>query len=345
MCRHTRLANSGFAILAVVGIALLLGSASATAQQPVIADHTRTVLSDIPAPWIEVAKDRWRLSYGHTSHGSQIISGMNVIKGTAGSLYWWDHDGTAGGLSLWDGTPSGDLGNPNYYMWEVLTRTMLGDPGAPACDRNMVMWSWCGQADTSEANMQIYLDLMSGLVADYPDVTFIHMTGHLNGSGEEGNLHARNNQIRDHVIATCGVLFDFANIESYNPDGYYFLDLYANDNCDYWIDSVGHNWADEWCDAHPGDELCDTCSCAHSKPLNCNLKARAFWWMITTLAGWPGDFNQDDNIDLEDFALFQACFTGSGLGVPTGCELMDVDGDDDVDLDDFSDFHGSFVGP
>ena len=66
---------------------------------------------------------------------------------------------------------------------------------------------------------------------------------------------------------------------------------------------------------------------------------------ITTLAGWPGDFNQDDNIDLEDFALFQACFTGSGLGVPTGCELMDVDGDDDVDLDDFSDFHGSFVGP
>ena len=35
------------------------------------------------------------------------------------------------------------------------------------------MWSWCGQANTTEENMQIYLDLMSGLEADYPDVTFI----------------------------------------------------------------------------------------------------------------------------------------------------------------------------
>ena len=55
----------------------------------------------------------FNLSYGHTSHGSQIVTGMNVIKDPAGSLYWWDHDGTQGGLSLYDSTPSDDLGNPD----------------------------------------------------------------------------------------------------------------------------------------------------------------------------------------------------------------------------------------
>jgi len=150
------------------------------------------------------------------------------------------------------------------------------------------MWSWCGQADTTDANMQIYLDLMGGLEADYPDVIFIYMTGHLTGTGEDGNLNQRNNQIRAHCIANNSVLFDFADIESYDPDGNYFLDKSANDNCDYWISVTKHNWADEWCANHSGDALCDSCSCDHSKPLNCNLKARALWHMMARLAGWDG---------------------------------------------------------
>ena len=111
------------------------------------------------------------------------------------------------------------------------------------------------------------------------------MTGHLTGTGEEGNLNQRNNQIRAHCIANNSVLFDFADIESYDPDGdTNFMELNANDNCDY----NGGNWADEWCAANPGGDLCAACSCAHSKPLNCNLKGRAFWWMMARLAGWNG---------------------------------------------------------
>ncbi len=125
---------------------------------------------------------------------------------------------------------------------------------------------------------------MDGLEADYPSITFVYMTGHLNGTGEAGNLHARNNQIRDHVIATNGVLFDFADIESYDPDYEYFLDRGAHDTCVY--DSG--NWATEWCADHVGDPLCASCGCAHSEPLNCNLKGRAFWWMMARLAGWSG---------------------------------------------------------
>jgi len=291
--------------LPVACAAWLLGGANALAQESIIIDHTCTDLSEVPATWIEAAKAQFKASYGHTSHGSQVVTGMDLIKGTPGSLYWFDHDGTSGGLSLHDGTPSGDLGNPDRYTWATLTRSMLNAPGN---DRNLVIWSWCGQADTTAANMQIYLDLMSGLEADYPDVTFVYMTGHLEGTGEEGSLHQRNNQIRDHCIANDAVLFDFADIESYDPDGSDFLDLGADDGCNY----SGGNWADEWCAAHPGDALCAPCSCAHSRPLNCNLKARAFWWMMARLTGWDGTSE-----------------------TTTACnDSLDNDGDSLIDLDD-----------
>ena len=287
----------------ILGLTLLLGVPVGLSDEPIIIDHTCTDLNKVPAYWIEQAKAAFKISYGHTSHGSQPISGMDLFKEPAGSLYWWDHDGTAGGLSLWNSYPSGDLGNPDRYTWESRTRAMLDNPGN---DRNFVIWSWCGQADTTPENMQIYLDLMSGLIPDYPDVTFVYMTGHLTGTGEEGNLNQRNNQIRAHVIATNAILFDFADIESYDPNGNYFLDLGADDGCNY----SGGNWADEWCAANPGSELCASCSCAHSRALNCNLKGRAFWWMLARIAGWPGPQLGDldcsgsvNGLDIDAFVL------------------------------------------
>ena len=110
------------------------------------------------------------------------------------------------------------------------------------------------------------------------------MTGHLDGGGSEGNLHTRNEQIREYCRNHNKVLFDFADIERYDPDGTDFLDLGADDECNY----SGGNWADEWCAANLGSDLCDSCSCNHSKALNCNQKSRAFWWMMARLAGWNG---------------------------------------------------------
>ncbi|RLI99307.1 MAG: hypothetical protein DRP06_03710, partial [Candidatus Aenigmatarchaeota archaeon] len=248
----------------------------------IIADHTTINKFDsIPNSWIEKAKERFRISYGHTSHGSQIISGMNVLKAKS-NLYSFSNSGGTGILSIHDRIPSGDLGNPDRTTWATRTRTMLDNQNN---DRNIVMWSWCGQADTSESNMQIYLDLMNQLELDYPDITFIYMTGHLTGTGENGNLNQRNNQIRDFCKTNNKTLFDFADIESYNPDGSYFLNQGATDSCSY----DGGNWADEWCAANPSSDMCSTCSCAHSKSLNCNMKAMAFWWMLARLAGWSGE--------------------------------------------------------
>jgi uncharacterized repeat protein (TIGR01451 family) len=143
-----------------------------------------------------------------------------------------------------------------------------------------------------------YLDSVSVLEAEYPGVTFVYMTGHLEGTGVDGNLNVRNDQIRSHCRANNKVLFDFADIESYNPDGVEFMSRLARDTCYYdgngdgSVDSA--NWAQEWCASHAGDPLCATCSCAHSEPLNCNLKGRAFWWMLARIAGWPGPLGLEE---------------------------------------------------
>ena len=254
-------------------------------SQPIIIDHNATDLSKIPSYWINQAKAQLRVSYGHTSHGSQPISGMAVLESDPAhaGLYDFTTDGAvvSDTLSLADYTPSGDLGNPDRTTWATRTRDYLNGAGS---DRNVVVWSWCGQADTSEENINLYLSQMNALERDFPNVTFVYMTGHLDGSGVDGNLNVRNNQIRDYCRANNKILFDFADIESYDPDGNYFLDRAADDGCYY----DGGNWADEWCAANPGDPLCASCSCAHSRPLNCNRKARAFWWMMARIAGWDG---------------------------------------------------------
>jgi hypothetical protein len=115
------------------------------------------------------------------------------------------------------------------------------------------------------------------------------MTGHLDGSGLQGNLHLRNEQIRSYCRSNKKILFDFADIESYNPDGTYFGDRLPNDACEYDGDGNGSrekNWALEWQTAHPGQWY--SCGSAHSQPLNANLKAYAAWWLWARMAGWGG---------------------------------------------------------
>ena len=64
-------------------------------------------------------------------------------------------------------------------------------------------------------------------------------------------MHYNNELIRQHCLANDRVLFDFADIEAYDPAGSYYWDQALQDNLDY----TGGNWATEWCAANPGSEL------------------------------------------------------------------------------------------
>jgi hypothetical protein len=248
-----------------------------TEPDAIIADHTRADLAGPPEgmlPWVEEAKETFRIYYGHTSHGSQIMSGLDAMRDAV-----FDYNDGEGTLSIVE--VGGDLGNPDFTAWADTTRAQLQKA---TNDRNVVMWSWCGQVSgaSEEVIERDYLGNMDALEKEFPEVRFIYMTGHLDGTGPDENLHLRNEQIRAFCRENGKVLFDFADIESFDPDGAGYLEKMANDNCDYRDGGTTRNWAGEWCEANPGK--CSSCSCAHSQSLNCDRKARAFWRLLARMA-------------------------------------------------------------
>jgi len=279
------------------------------AQTSIIANHNSAKLSIIPTNWIDSAKAKLHIAYGHTSHGSQLITGMEGLENWKGSQYAFNDGGTNGALDIDDYAFSGasDLGNPNFTAWESATRSYLNDQSNN--NVNVVIWSWCGQVSSAtEDDINTYLNLMTGLENDYPDVKFVYMTGHLDGTGLNGNLNSRNDQIRNYCDLNNKILYDFNDIESYDPDGNYYLDKNANDNCDYDSDgngSLDKNWAIDWQNSHTINVDWYDCSPAHSQALNGNLKAYAAWWLWAKLAGWDSASGIEDNVNVNNFNLQQ----------------------------------------
>lgn len=59
----------------------------------------------------------------------------------------------------------------------------------------------------------------------------------------------------------------------------------------------------------------------------------------------PGDFNADNDADLEDFSFFQVCFNGPGRPPAfSSCDAADLDMDGDVDVSDFGVFLTCYNG-
>ncbi len=291
----------------VLSAILLLAS---TGSDAAIIDHRCTDITAIPQEAIGQAKETLHIAYGHTSHGSQLTTGMTGLVDFANggglglslpeNIFAWNSGGTDNALDLHDYAMSGDVG---YYPdWVDNTRTYLDNPDNT--DVNVVIWSWCGQVDDKYAAGTLeseYLAPMTALEEEYPHVDFVYMTGHVD-IWDDANNKAANQMIRDYCNTNDKILYDFADIERYDPDGAYFE--FVNDSCDYYDGPGGNllgNWATEWQNSHTENVDWYSCSSAHSEPLNANRKAYAAWWLWATLGGWdPGTGNNTGTGDGSD---------------------------------------------
>lgn len=247
-------------IMAIIAVVLSLEVGVVEASGRITADHRAArEFSAIPINVLHDICDRYSVFYGHTSHGSQLKQGMSM-------LYLGDPQKYP--VLGYDHLPK-DLGSLGDTSWAQMTREYLD--GHPLCD--IVIWSWCsGVSDNTQEGIAAYLGAMAALERDYPGVVFVYMTGHLDGTGPQGNLHVRNEQIRAFCRDNHKVLYDFADIESYDPAGTAYP--YDDDSC---------QWCLSWCAEH--DCPCQL-SCPHSHCFSCLQKGKAFWWLLARIAGW-----------------------------------------------------------
>ena len=247
--------------------------------QGIVIDHTCSDLSGIPSVWITAVQNTVQSHYAHTSHGGQLTYGVEFIED---SNYVYDCEvgyltlpTDPGAYCVFDGQENGDYVGPEDY-WQTaaglnLTRAVLNNN--PVIDTSM--WCWCGQCSYySEAEMQEYLDAMTLLEGEYPDVTFIYFTGNAQEEDAGGyNRYQRNNQIRDYCAVNNKVLFDFADLDCW----------WFNPATSQWEQNTYEYSGTDVPSEHPqynGDEF------GHTTVESCINKGSAWWWMMSVLAGW-----------------------------------------------------------
>ena len=315
--------------------------------QGIIIGHNHAHLEDlkrIPPEWIDSAKAKLQIAYWRTSHGGQVLSGMSRLDAFMGGkeIYTRAEERLPGVLFLMD--YFGDLCSQED-TWPQITRDFLDDPANQ--DINVIMWAWCQILGHDGDEDPGYCSKMESLISEYGPggtkitsgdrtvpVRFVFMTGHLNGQGEEGRTNQINTYIRNHCIANNRILYDFADIESYDPDDNYFLDDYCDDGCNYLVNGARTgNWAEEWVvgkvkmegeddsvhnEPNGGDWF--QSSAEHSHALNANMKAYAAWYMFARMAGWE---NPVTSIDVRSAGGMDTIKTDQGTLQMTALVLPD----------------------
>ncbi len=294
-----------------IKVALLYFISNSFGQGFIIDHNAVQKFDEIPEAWLDSAK-ALTMHYAHRSHGMQIISGLKYLYENVDSQKYnvsyrnWQNDPNLPPDNGQHRICSCDWQPDDYWATEggQSNTRRFADSGL----FDFSMFAWCGELSTSQDKTEYideYLNTMDMFEKEYPNMRFIYQTGNTDGDPSWSRLKQHNNQIREYCKENNKILFDFADIESWDPEGNFYPDNY------------GCSWCEDWCNEHPLEYLPEECNsglptcCPHTHGYNCYIKGKAYWYMLAVLAGWDGGMSslrdkvRNDNKYPEKFILGQ----------------------------------------
>ncbi|RMH44669.1 MAG: hypothetical protein D6689_01890 [Deltaproteobacteria bacterium] len=236
-------------------------------------------MSAIPAACLaHLTSGEFVFHYAHRSHGSQIIVGAESIE-QAAPQYAFAASYTSipseeGVFKMWDGMRDGNLVTPEQYWASDAGLAEVRAILSANPSIRYSMWAWSFEiSEQSEADVQRYLDAIDALEAEFPNVTFIYMTGPAQGEYMAVNRFQRNEQIRAFAADRGKVLYDFGDLDAWSGGDRHTIDVGGTEvpieHPDWSIDTPGHSEYEY----------------THTTRASCENKARAFWVMMAVLEG------------------------------------------------------------
>ncbi len=268
-------------------------------SQTILIDHNCTDISQIPSSEINSVQDNIKWHYAHTSHGEQIVCGLDELE-TSQSEYaveigYSNLPNVPDELCVFDGQEGFTYINPQHYWSSAYGLQYTHDVLNHNPSINVSGFMWCIELEEySAAQVDHYFSAMALLEADYPDVTFVYFTGNAQADGASGyNRYLRNEQIRDYCAANDKVLYDFADIDCwYNGE----MNSYEHQGETVPIEHTAY-YGNYWT------------QCGHANEISRSTKAQAAWWLMARLNGWSGN----NSLELDVKIFLEGVFNGINM--------------------------------